>query len=113
MGLKLKWSDCLTVIIVLCRFERTELLFAYPAKITPLPPTHPPPPPIPILALIQYQNTGFQKLETSSLCDTSATAELIFNIIFRQFLCVKCPKPVKIQFLGISHYQKTERNFSS
>jgi len=41
----------------------------------------------------------YAKIEYSLVCDTSSMAELIYDIINRQFLSRKCPKPVKIQLL--------------
>jgi len=41
-------------------------------------------------------------IESSPVWDTSCLSELIFDLIYRQFLCVKCPKSVTIQYLHTS-----------
>jgi len=38
-------------------------------------------------------------IELSPVWDTSCLAELIYELINRQFLCGKCPKPVTIEYL--------------
>jgi len=38
-------------------------------------------------------------IESSPVWDNSCLAELIYDLINRQFLCRRCPKPVTIQYL--------------
>jgi len=42
-----------------------------------------------------------QNIESSPVLDTSCLTEQIYELINRQFLCVKSPKPVTIQYLLI------------
>jgi len=38
-------------------------------------------------------------IESSPVLDTSCLAVLIYDLRYRQFLCLKSPNPVKIQYL--------------
>jgi len=40
-----------------------------------------------------------ENIESSPILDTSCGTELIYDLIDRQLLYVKCPKPVTIQYL--------------
>jgi len=44
------------------------------------------------------QRQLYAKIESSPVWDTSCLSELIYDFVNRQFICRKCPKPVKIQF---------------
>jgi len=41
----------------------------------------------------------YANIESSPVWDTSSLAEIIYDLLNRQFLCGKCPKPVTIQYL--------------
>jgi len=48
-------------------------------------------------------------IELSPVWDTSFLAELIYNVIIRQYLCGKCLKPVTIQYFVLSVHNDVKR----
>jgi len=52
-----------------------------------------------VYILLLYVYTLRAKIESSPVWDTFCLAELIYDLIDRQFLCEKCCKPVTIQYL--------------
>jgi len=52
-----------------------------------------------LFKLIIEQLLLLANIESSPVWDTSCPADQIYDLINRQFLCGKCPKPVTIQYL--------------
>jgi len=52
-----------------------------------------------VVRAVRYAN-----IESSPVSDTSCLVKQIYDLINRQFLCGKCPKPVTIQYLHVVRY---------